>query len=383
MIARKISAKILKSRKSILLLGPRQTGKSTLLNLLKPDFVINLAKENEFLRYSSNIDLFSEQIEGSKAKLIFIDEIQRIPGLLNSIQAMIDESKNSHQQLRFLLSGSSARKLHRGQANLLPGRVFPYYLGGLSAQELEYNVDTARAMKYGFLPEPFLEKDIATCEKILESYSAIYLKEEIQAEALSRNIQGFARFLLTLAASSGQVLDFSKLSSKAKVSRTSSIRFVEILEDTLIAQRLTSYNSIEDADVIKHPKLYFFDPGVLNGLLNNFTVSGDRKGILFEHLVYSQLRNSALSLDIPIDIQFFRTRHGLEVDFIVTFKEKIWAIEVKSRDSVNQDLGGLKAFKQYFPKVHQCVLVTPSEKKRKKDGILICDWITLLKEMGL
>lgn len=382
MITRIIASQIEKSHKSVILLGPRQTGKSTLLNALKPGLVINLARENEFLRYSANIDLFSEHIEGSEAKLVFVDEIQRIPGLLNTIQAIIDESKG-HRQIRFLLSGSSARKLRRGQANLLPGRVIAFQLAGLCGKEFEYDMDLGRCLKYGFLPEPFLTKNSRGCEKLLESYASIYLKEEIQAEALSRDIQGFARFLLTLAEASGQILDFSKLSNRAKVSRTSSIRFVEILEDTLIAHRVTSFEKAVAADTVRHSKLYFFDNGVLNGLLNDFSTGSDRKGILFEHLIYSQIRNSAFAADLPIEIQYFRTRHGIEVDFIIQFKGKTWAIECKSAEVGTQDLKGLKAFREYYPKVHRCVLVTPKERKRKSEDILICDWLTLLKEMGL
>jgi uncharacterized protein len=382
MIRRLLADKIDKGPKSVLVLGPRQTGKSTLLSSLHPDLKINLAREDEFLRYSTDIDLFSEQIEGGNSKLIFVDEIQRIPGLLNTIQAVLDESKG-RRTIRFLLSGSSARKLRRGQANLLPGRVFSYELGGLCAKEVNYKVNTARALKYGFLPEPFLESDDESSEKLLSSYSATYLKEEIQAEALSRNIQGFARFLLTMAAASGQIVDFSKLATKAKVSRSSCIRFVEILEDTLIAHRLPCFDEAPRADVIKHPKLYFFDNGVLNGLLRNFEASPDRLGMLFEHLVYAQMRNSALAHDLPIEISFFRTRHGLEVDFIVKLRNKVWAIEVKAGDVADSDLTGLQAFRDYYPRVHECAIVSPRAKKRKKDGILICDWITLLKEMDL
>lgn len=381
MIKRLLSNKIRATTKSVLLLGPRQVGKSTLLSAAQPDLTINLARENEFLRYSSDIDLFSDQIESSNAQVVFVDEIQRIPGLLNTIQAIIDEGKGK-RSIRFLLSGSSARKLRRGQANLLPGRVLSYQMSGLCARELNYKVDTVRALRYGFLPEPFFERDNALCEKLLETYSAVYLREEIQAEALARNIQGFARFLMVLATGSGQILDFSKLAKKAKVARSSSIRFVEIMEDTLIAQRLMVFDEAESADIIRHPKMYFFDVGVLNGLLNNFNPSADRKGVLFEHLVYSQIRNSALAHDVSADIRYFRTRHGIEVDFVVTLSGKVWAIEVKAGEASAQDLGGLKAFREYFPKVHRCVLVTPKEKKRKIDGILICDWVTLLQEMG-
>lgn len=377
-----ITKHIIESPKSILLLGPRQTGKSTLLAALSANLTINLAKENEFLRYSSDIDLFLNQMDNPDINIVFIDEIQRISELLNSIQAIIDErnielhsnqSPPNKHSIKFLLSGSSARKLRRGNANLLPGRIFSYQLSGICAKEVDYKLDLAKALKHGFLPEIFFEQDHSICEKLLTSYAATYLKEEIQAEALTRNINGFARFLMTLAATSGHILDFSKLSTKAKISRTSSVRFVEILEDTLIAQRIPVFEDASTADVIYHPKLYFFDLGVLNGLLNNFTVSLDRKSILFEHLVYAQIRNSAIAHDLPIDIRFFRTRHGVEVDFIIKFKNNIWAIEVKSGDVSSQDLTNLQIFRKYYPNVHKSVLVAPQEKTRIKDGILICD----------
>lgn len=382
MISRLLSSKLNKAKKSVLLLGPRQTGKSTLLNSLKPDLVINLARENEFLRHSSDVNLFSETIEGSNAELVLVDEIQRIPGLLNTIQAIIDESKGS-RKIRFLLSGSSARKLKRGQANLLPGRVFAYQLSGLCAREFNSVPNFERCLKYGFLPEPFLTSDADDCEKLLQSYASIYLKEEIQTEALARDIQGFARFLITLAEGSGSILDFSKLANRAKVSRSSCVRFVEILEDTLIAERIPSFSAADGADVVRHSKLYFFDTGVLNGLLNDFSVGTDRKGVLFEHLVYSQIRNSAFAADIPVKIEFFRTRHGIEVDFVVQFQGRTWAIECKSREPEPQDLKGLKSFRDYFPKVHRCLFVTPKARKRKIGDVLVCDWLTMLEELGL
>jgi predicted AAA+ superfamily ATPase len=381
-VAREISSQILKTDRSILLLGPRQTGKSTLIQALEPELKINLARQNEFLRYSSQIDLFTDQIESSKAKTIFVDEIQRIPELLNSIQALIDDAKDV-RPLRFFLTGSSARKLKRGGANLLPGRIFTYHLGGFCARELSYQVDAQRALKFGLMPEPYLSDDPEFSIKFLMDYSATYLKEEIQAEALARDIQGFARFLVTMAQAAGSVLDYSKLAKKAKVARSSVVRFTEILEDTLVAYRVPPFEKAEKADSIRHSKLYFFDVGVLNGLLENFSVSVDRIGTLFEHFFINQLKNSAYAQDLPIKIEFFRTRHGLEVDFIVTLKEKTWAIEVKAGDVSSSDLGGLKGFREYYPQVDRCVAVSLRETRRVTDGILICDWLTLLQEMGL
>lgn len=372
----------LKNNKSVLLLGPRQVGKSTLLKMLRPDLIINLSDEEEFFNHSTKIDLLSSVINKKIHKLILIDEIQRIPSLLNTVQYLIDESKNTKNPFLFLLSGSSARKLKRGQANLLPGRLLAYNLYGLCAKELDYNVNIRRSLQFGFLPEVYFEKNETLCLKLLQAYASTYLKEEIHAEALTRNIQGFARFLNEVATQAGKIIDYSKVSKKAKVSRTSSIRFTEILEDTLIAQRVESYTQIEDLEVVKHAKIYFFDVGVLNGLLGNFVASGDRMGILMEHLVYNQLKNSAASLDIPIEIYYFRTRTGIEVDFLVKLRGNFWAIEVKSGEVQNSDLDGINFLKQHL-KLKGSFVVSPKEKKRILDKITICDPIEMLKDMNL
>lgn len=384
MVDRLLQGKIKGLPKSILLLGPRQVGKSTLLRGLKPDLIVDLSLESEFFRFSTQLDLLERIIDDVRPERVLIDEIQRIPEILNTIQSLLDTTKRRGEALRFLLSGSSARKLRRGHANLLPGRVFTYNLSGICAKEVEYDLNPSRALRFGFLPEPFFEERDDICEKLLTSYSATYLREEIQAESLSRNIQGFARFLNVIAATAGQVLDFSKVSSRAKISRTSCVRFVEILEDTLVAHRISIFDGISNADVIKHPKLYFFDVGVLNGLLQNFNVSADRVGHLFEHLVYNQIRNSAFAHDVPCEIFFFRTRHGLEVDFIVRINGKVWAIEAKAGAIDDGDLQPLRAFRDYFPGVAGCIAVTLRQERRwkSKDGIVVGDTAAMLREIG-
>lgn len=379
MVKRRLAEILARSKKSILLLGPRQTGKSTLIKSLRPEMTINLSFESEFFRFSTQPGLLESIISEEKPKSVFIDEIQRIPSLLNSIQGILDDMKTPP---KFYLSGSSARKLKRGHANLLPGRIFTFHLSGLCAAELDYVMDYKSILAFGALPEPLLELDLNTKRKILRNYSATYLKEEIQAETLLRNIQGFARFLMTIAEFSGAICDFSKISSKANVSRTSCIRFVEILEDTLIAERIPVFQESKSADTIKHPKIFFFDVGVLNGLLGNFEISADRVGLLFEHFIYNQIRNSAMAFDEDIQIEYFRTRHGLVIDFIIKLKNKVWAIEVKSGVVKKLDLEPLKAFQRYYPGVHKMMIVSAREKRRVQDGILICSWQEMLKELG-
>lgn len=378
-IPRLLRHRLSTSSKSILLLGPRQVGKSTLIESLKPELTVNLAQQSEFLAFTSNPSELEERIAQEKPKTIFIDEIQRIPELLNSIQALVDKNKS----LKFYLSGSSARKLKRGSANLLPGRLLVYRLGPLCSAELDYEMNTNCAMSVGTLPEPYTSER-ALAEKILESYTATYLQEEILQETLLRQIQGFSRFLAVVAQNSGQFLDLSKIASKAKVNRSAARRYFEILEDTLICDRVDSFAESPQAsgfDLVKHPKYYLFDVGVVNASFGNFTASTDRKGLLFEHLFYNQLRNTAFALDTKVSIFHFRTRGGLEIDFIITKGKDLYAIELKSGGVENSSLSGLRSFSETMRSKVKCYVATIGERKRRVGDIAILPWQAVMKEI--
>jgi predicted AAA+ superfamily ATPase len=371
MYKRILEQRLNQSTKSVLLLGPRQVGKATLIQNQNPDVEINLAFEDEYLRHSTDASLLESILRERNPKTVFVDEIQRIPSLLNTIQALLDEAKRKKKVLRFFLTGSSARKLKRGQANLLPGRVFAYRMLGLSLLEIaDERKSWDQFLSTGFLPEA-VASSTEVAQKLLRSYAGVFVKEEIQAEALTRNLQGFSRFLKEIAESTGQVLDYSKLSKRSNISRTTCIRFVEILEDTMLAESLPCFSGTS-ADVIRHPKLFFFDVGVLNGLLSNFMSSGDRKGLLNEQAIYNQIRNTAAAKDVEIELFYFRTRHGLEVDFILKVHNKIWAIEVKSGSVQSEDLSPLLEFKKYCPTVFKLVVVSPKETLRKRQDVTIC-----------
>ena len=255
MIKRTIEKDIKDSKKSTLLLGPRQTGKSTLIRNLKPDLEIDLAMESTFLQFAKNPDELPERLLAKKYKTVFIDEIQRLPELLNTIQWVIDNNKNTP---KFYLTGSSARKLKRGKANLLPGRIHAYYLAPLTVKEINYENATNKILSHGLLPGIWIEKDKGEKEKTLLSYASIYLKEEIQAEALTKDISGFSRFLYVIASESGKFLDISKLSSEAQVSRQSIVRYFEILEDTLVVKRCESFSKSQRRRLIQRPRFFFF-----------------------------------------------------------------------------------------------------------------------------
>ncbi len=381
MIPRNLSAIIDKSKKSVLVLGPRQTGKSTLIKSLEPDLAVNLAHEPTYLEFLRNPKELEERLATGNYKTIFIDEVQRLPSLLNTIQFLMDDSKKS---MRFYLSGSSASKLKRGHANLLPGRVHNYFLGPIVSSELGHRMNLNEALSTGTLPGIWTAKTKAEKTKTLESYASTYLKEEIQQEALARGIEGFSRFLFVVAAESGKFLDLTKLASQAQITRQSAIRYFEILEDTLIVRRCEAFRKSLRKRLMQAPRFFFFDTGVLNGLLGNFTVSADRLGSLFEQFIFNQLVHSIASKDRKMRVSSYRTEHGAEVDFILETGSRVMGVEVKSQSVLsNLDLRGIKSFQGYAGKKAQCFVVYPGEISKKIENVQIIPWQNFLANIGL
>lgn len=366
---REISKTIEDTRSSILLIGPRQTGKSTLIKNLNPDLTINLSQENVFLRFSSQPDLLEQIISQEKPKTIFIDEIQRLPSLLNTIQAIIDANS---KKFKFYLTGSSARKLKRGSANLLPGRVISLQMSPLTLEEIQYKYHIDHLLSFGLLPGIFIEKNIKEKSLLLSSYGATYLKEEIQAEALTKNIEGFSRFLFAIAEKNGEFLDFSKLGSQASINQKTATRFFEILEDSLLVFRLNSYSKNSFRRLVQHPKFYFFDTGVLNSLLGSYKVSAERKGLLFETLVISSIRNLLLSKAAQFQMSTYRTTAGGEVDLILNTNDIEMAIEIKASSNIGKsDLTGLKSFSEVSQEKPIKIIIYMGEYSRKIDDVAI------------
>ncbi len=373
MINRALSPTLALSKKSILLLGPRQTGKSTLIHSLNPNLTINLAHEPTYLDFLSNPRQLEQQLAPFKGNIsVLIDEVQRLPSLLNTVQVLLDDPKN---KVKFYLTGSSARKLKRGHANLLPGRIHTYNLNPLSCGELGYALETSKGLAYGTLPGVWVETDLRTKEKTLRSYAATYIKEEVQAENLSRNLEGFARFLNIAAAWSGQFLDLAKLSSLAQIARQTAVRYFEVLEECLVVRRFNAFSGSLVKRMVQHPKFYFFDNGVLNALLGNFTVSEDRIGNLFEHLIYNQIMNEAGSLDKDISVTTYRTEHGMEVDMIIELEGEVYAVEIKASKSIHtHQLRGLEKFREHYEKKHRSIILYQGETIKEINGIHIWPW---------
>lgn len=377
---RYLSRSLLKSSKSCILLGPRQVGKSTLIKSLKPDLEINLADQVEYREFLANPNELRERIGLKLPKTVFVDEIQRLPELLNTIQAIIDE--RSHK-IKFYLSGSSARKLKRGQANLLPGRVFSYRLGPVCSLELDFKLNSKKALELGCLPEPYLLKNRSESEKLLRTYTATYLKEEILAETMIRDLHGFSSFLTVAAENSGYFLDFSKLATKSKIHRSAARRYYEILEDTLICDRLESYADKLSEDLakkmVKHPKYYFFDVGIVNGILENFSASADRVGRLFEHLFFNQVRSLSYCLDRTIPIWHFRTLSGQEIDFIIQAPSKIFCIELKAKEPSDEQVHKLESISKELIGDSETLVLCLDCKSKMKSKTKILPWQEGLK----
>jgi len=329
---RELAKELARYKKSLLLLGPRQTGKSTLLAAQKADVAINLADEETFRDHARDPALLKNLLTNSSARSVLIDEVQRLPSILNTIQALMD----NHPKIRFLLTGSSARKLRRGHANLLPGRLLSYSLGGLSASELADAFDLRKCLTTGTLPGIYSEADAGLRKKLLRSYASTYLREEIQAEALTKDIEGFSRFFDVAAAYSGQFVDFTKISSLSGINRQTAARYFDILCDTLVVYALKPFAKSPSVRLSQHPKMYFFDCGVWNGILGNFELSLDRIGPLFEHWVLQEIIHTAYARDMELSVTTYRTQAGAEVDFIVEREGKLFAVEVKASRNVGR-----------------------------------------------
>ncbi|MCP4599836.1 MAG: ATP-binding protein [Proteobacteria bacterium] len=329
MIERILRNRIEKHPKSILLLGPRQVGKSTLCNSLQPDLSVNLADEELFRQHLNDPGLIKRIVRSlpQGSKTILIDEVQRIPSMLNTIQALVD----GNSQWRFWLTGSSARKLKRGKANLLPGRVLLEYLPPLLYWELAGHFDLSKALTIGTLPEVYIEE---WGPDILHSYAAGYLREEIQAEALTKDLASYSRFLNLAAELSGQYMNYAKVASDAEINKETIRRYMEILSDTLLVEIVPSFKDVDKKRRARQKdKFIFFDLGVRNALLgrtSKFGFSKEEWGHLFEQWMILQVLYYNRMYKKNWRISTYRDAMGVEVDLIIETNTSALAVEIKS-----------------------------------------------------
>ena len=370
--------------KSYFLFGPRQTGKSTFVkSLISPkDLYFDLLPQRTFLNYAKNPGRIREEILAHLGQyedpLCIIDEIQKIPDLLDEVHELI-ESKG----VRFILTGSSARKLRRGGANLLAGRAYTYRLFPLTFTEIGSKFDLVKALRVGTLPVLW-ESGEEDPYEFLRAYTETYLKEEVAAEGLVRKIGPFAQFLDIAAANDGETVNFNNIARECSVSIKTVKEYYQILEDTFLAFKLPAWTKSERRRLVSHPRYYFFDTGVTNALAHTLTDQLNPKifGRRFEQFVICQLMASIYYKRLDCQLYYWRTNHGAEVDVLLTTGNRIiCALEIKSSQNiVNEKLAGLKSFVDDNPSVPAFVLGVRQNRRQLQNNITVISWDDFISE---
>jgi len=361
----------LPGRGSCFLLGPRQTGKSTLVRSLLParSWTVDLLQHDTFLRYSKDPAQFrleaEEQVRAGH-RTIFIDEIQKVPALLDEVHGLIERTG-----ARFILTGSSARKIKRTGANLLAGRALMRRLHPLTLREVEDRFELDRTLRFGALPAVVTGSD-EEARELLAAYAQTYLREEIQAEAVVRNLGGFGRFLDVAAAQCGDILNYTAVGRDASLGTRTVQEYYQILEDTLIGFRLDAWRRSPRARLVAHPRFYLFDTGVTNALNQRLTAGLDAatRGRLFEQWAVLECARMVDYLNVEVKLYYWRTNQGAEVDLLMERHGRlILALEIKAKKRVvSADLSGLRSFAEAHPRVPCVVLALVPEEYRVGDA---------------
>lgn len=365
--------------RSILLLGARQTGKSTLCAQLDPDLTLSLLHPTIRQRYEREPSLLINEIEALSEQLlrkplVFIDEIQKIPSLLDSLQYLIDR-----EVAQFIITGSSARKLRKPKVNWLPGRVILFHLDPLMTEELqELTPSLETLLSFGSLPRIILTSDDNDKVQELAAYVATYVEDEIRTEAAVRNVSNFVRFLPLAASQSGKLINFNHLSQEIGVAHTTINNYYQILEDCLIAYRIEPLTkSTKRKRLTRTPKYLFFDIGVRRFCANETAkeIPTEYKGQLFEEFVGLELLRH-LHLRNEGELQFWRDNNGPEVDWVVNFQEKLIPVEVKWTDKPSlKDSKHLQVFLTEYTQAEKAYIVCRTPKKMKlAENIYALPW---------
>jgi predicted AAA+ superfamily ATPase len=335
---------------SFFLFGPRGTGKSTWIRTSFPGaLVVNLLTPENTIRYERDPALFRAEVEArAKSDWIVVDEIQRVPRLLDEVHYLMEEK--GHR--RFALTGSSARKLRRGSANLLAGRAVMRRLFPLTAAETDLSVPGEQLLRFGAMPLSVLAPDDGAREDYLRAFVTTYLAEEVRAEGLVRDLGGFARFLEVAALAAGQTTNVSSLARDAEVSRETVRGYFEILVDTLIGEWLPAYRPRAKVKEVAQPKFYWFDSGVLHAAAGGFDQPrpADWDGVLLEHVVLHELRAYLHYAGIKGSLGYWATPSGAEVDFVWWHGPRRVAIEVKAGKRYRSEYrSGLRSLETSLP----------------------------------
>jgi predicted AAA+ superfamily ATPase len=314
---------------SFFLFGPRGTGKTTWLKSVLPDALwFDLLRTKVFLELTRRPEAFRQQIDArASGTWVVVDEVQRLPILLNEIQALMAEQGEAY---RFALSGSSARKLKQADANLLAGRAINRRFFPLTAAELNRALDVDQILRFGLLPQ--IQADQAFAIDFLDAYVENYIREEIQQEALVRNLDSFSRFLEIAALMNGQTVNIARLARDAGVARPTAQGYFSTLVDTLIGFWLPAWRKRVKVKEVAASKFYLFDPGVARALAGRSRepLDGTERGFLLETWILHELRAAMAFQDTGGQLSYWRTPSGSEVDFIWSRGARAIGIEVKA-----------------------------------------------------
>ncbi len=357
--------------------GPRQTGKSTLLREHYPaGYWIDLLKSDEFRRYATRPELLRLELEANPdpGRQIVIDEVQKVPALLNEVHWLME-----NRGLCFALCGSSARKVRRGAANLLGGRALRYELRGLTAGELGERFDLDRLLNHGYLPRIH---QAARPRRLLDAYIADYLKEEIAAEGLVRNLPAFSGFLDAASLSDTEPVNYSNIARECGVSSQAVRNYFGILEDTLLGRWLPAWRKRHKRRLIGSPKFYFSDVGVVNRLARRGTVErgSELYGKAFENWVHHELAAFVAYTEFDGGLTHWRLPSGVEVDFVLG--EMALAVEAKASAVIGRHhLKGLRSLATEHAVRRRVIVCLEAKSRRTEDGIEVLSAATFARRL--
>jgi predicted AAA+ superfamily ATPase len=343
------------------LFGPRGTGKSTWLKLTYPNAVyIDLLDSEIYRYYSSRPERIKELlVNHPESKCFIIDEVQKVPEILSNIHSLIEK----HKDLQFILTGSSSRKLKKTGVDLLGGRALNKHFHPLCAYEMGDDFELLRALTLGMVP---LVLTSSSPMDIQKSYIDLYINEEVKQEGLTRNVGNFNRFLEIISFSQGSTLNLAEVSRDCEVKRNTVDSYISILEDLLIAIRIPIFQKRAKRALVKNTKFYFFDCGVFQGIRPKGPLDdvSSINGVTLETLVMQHLRAWIDYSGKKVNLYYWRTRGGAEVDFILYGEDVFYAIEVKSTSVPRaKDTRGLRTFKKDYPEVTPILLYQGQEAK--------------------
>lgn len=362
--------------KSFFLFGPRGTGKSTWVKTTFPDAVyLDLLDSGLYADLLARPSRLREYVPSERGRWIVIDEVQRVPELLNEVHRLIEDHR-----VRFILTGSSARSLRKRGVNLLAGRALTCTMHPLTSRELGSDFALSQFLDHGGLPSVTQE---VSPHAYLESYVRTYLREEVQQEGLTRNLGAFSRFLEAASFSQGGVLNVSAVSRECAVERKVVEHYFGILDDLLLSHRLPVFTRKAKRRMIRHRKFYFFDAGVYRTLRPKGPLDrpGEIDGAALETLFLQELIAYNAYLRLGYTLFYWRTRTGLEVDFVLYGERGIKAFEVKLASNVRkEDTAGLAAFLADYP-MADAYLVYCGKRVRREHGVEIVPIETCLSRL--